>query len=582
MSTGVNAAANTPPTPVLTPVEELAPGYDVVVVGSGAAGLVAAVRAADAGLSVLVAEKAALLGGTTAAGGGVMWAPNNHLARQAGFSDSHDDAVAYLTEAAGQVLSDEEIAWYVSTAPRAVEYLNSNTQVSMTPIARPDYHMGWEGAAAGGRGLDNHAFDASGYPGLADVLRPSSYFPLLTMTERDELNGRAPDPELLARRAATGVRTMGGALVGRLLASALDRGVHIAAAAPAEDLVRAESGWTVTVGGASAGNGTGIRLRKAVAAAAVVLASGGFEWNPRLRKAFLSFPVTPISAPSNEGDGLELGLKAGAAVADMTAIWGVPVISAPVHQYDGLQSGRMGNVEMTLPGSITVNAAGKRFVNEALNYHDACRVFASVDPHTGRQHNNPAWLVFDSTYLSKYPVAGSSPGSPAEWMASARTVEELAGMLGIDPAGLGATVARFNTDAAAGVDTEFHRGATPQDRFLGDSGNTPNPCLAPLATGPFYAAPISAGVLGTSGGLDTDFDGRVLDRSRQPISGLYAAGNVSASVFRNNYPGGGATLGSAITRAFAAGEHLANNLATGPAPVPAEAPAPLPRAFSVS
>ena len=539
---------------VLTPAEELEAVYDVVVAGSGAAGLVAAVRAADAGLSVLVAEKASLLGGTTAAGGGVMWAPNNHLATGAGFSDSHDRAVAYLTEAAGHILSAEEIDWYVRTAPRAVEYLTSNTRVSLTPIARPDYHLEWNGAAHGGRGLDNNAFDPSGYPGLAAAIRPSSYFPLLTMTERDELNGRAADPALLAKRAATGVRTMGGALVGRLLASALDRGVHIVADAPVEDLVPAGSGWSITLGTGAGTSGTGSRT---VAAAAVVLASGGFEWNPRLRQAFLPFPVTPISAPSNEGDGLELGLKAGAAVADMTAIWGVPVISAPAHQYDGRQSGRMGNVEMTLPGSITVNAAGRRFVNEALNYHDACRVFASVDPHTGRQQNNPAWLVFDSAYLAKYPVAGSTPGQPAEWMTSAGTVEELARKLGIDPGGLSATVARFNADAAAGVDTEFHRGATPQDRFLGDAGNTPNPCLAPLATGPFHAVPIAAGVLGTSGGLDTDFDGRVLDRRGQPIPGLYAAGNVAAGVFRNNYPGGGATLGSAITRAFAVGEHLA-------------------------
>jgi 3-oxosteroid 1-dehydrogenase len=543
----------------LKPVGQLAAAYDVVVAGSGAAGLVSAVRAADAGLSVLVVEKAALLGGTTAVGGGVMWAPNNHLARKAGFPDSHDDAVAYLSEAAGHVLSAEEIDWYVRTAPRAVEYLNGHTRVSMTPIARPDYHMEWNGAADGGRGLDIDAFDPSGYPGLAEAIRPSSYFPLLTMTERDELNGRAADPGLLARRAATGVRTMGGALVGRLLASALDRGVHIAAESPVADLVRNGSGWTVALGGAPDGNGTGspTPAGKTVEASAVVLASGGFEWNPRLRKAFLPFPVTPISAPSNEGDGLELGLRNGAAVADMTAIWGVPVICAPEHQYDGRQSGRMGNVEMTLPGSILVNAAGKRFVNEALNYHDACRVFASVDPHTGRQQNNPAWLVFDSTYLSKYPVAGSMPGSPAEWMTSRDSLEELAGKLGIDPAGLGATVARFNTDAAAGIDTEFHRGATPQDRFLGDSGNTPNACLAPLATGPFYAVPVSAGVLGTSGGLETDFDGRVLDRQRRPNPGLYAAGNVSAGVFRNHYPGGGATLGSAITRAFAVGEHLA-------------------------
>jgi 3-oxosteroid 1-dehydrogenase len=549
---GIEVLGGPAASPLLTPAGNISGTYDVVVAGSGAAGLVAAIRAADAGLRVLVAEKAPLLGGTTAAGGGVMWAPNNHLARQAGYRDSHEDGVAYLTEAAGHVLTREEVEWYVSTAPRAVAYLDAETRLSLTPIARPDYHMEWSGAADGGRGLDNDAFDPSGYPGLAEAIRPSSYFPLLTMTERDQLNGRAADPELLSRRAATGVRTMGGALVASLLASALDRGVEIAVSAPVEDLGRDGDKWTVTLGGAAAG--------RTVSAAAVVLASGGFEWNPRLRQAFLPFPVTPISAPSNEGDGLELGLKAGAAVADMTAIWGVPVISEAAHEYDGVRSGRMGNVEMTLPGSITVNAAGKRFVNEALNYHDACRVFASVDPLTGRQQNNPAWLVFDAAYLAKYPVAGSAAGSPAAWMTAAGSLEELAVKVGIDPAGLAATVVRFNAGAAEGVDPEFHRGATPQDRFLGDAANTPNPCLAPLATAPFYAVRISAGVLGTSGGLDTDFNGRVLDRHRQPLPGLYAAGNVSAGVFRNNYPGGGATLGSAITRAFAVGEHLATHL----------------------
>ncbi|MFC9353471.1 FAD-dependent oxidoreductase [Arthrobacter sp. NPDC057013] len=546
-SDGVNAAAS----PLLTPAGNISGTYDVVVAGSGAAGLVAAIRAADAGLRVLVAEKAPLLGGTTAAGGGVMWAPNNHLARQAGYRDTHEDGIAYLTEAAGHAMTPAEVEWYVSTAPRAVAYLDAETRLSLTPIARPDYHMEWQGAADGGRGLDNDAFDPSEFPGLAEAIRPSSYFPLLTMTERDRLNGRAPDPGLLARRSATGVRTMGGALAGSLLASALDRGVEIAVSAPVEDLARDGDKWTVAIGGAASG--------RTVSAAAVVLASGGFEWNPRLRQAFLPFRVTPISAPSNEGDGLELGLKAGAAVADMTAIWGVPVISETTHEYDGVRSGRMGNVEMTLPGSITVNSAGKRFVNEALNYHDACRVFASVDPLTGGQQNNPAWLVFDAAYLAKYPVAGSPAGSPAEWMTAADSLEELAGEVGIDPAGLAATVDRFNAGALKGADPDFHRGATPQDRFLGDAANTPNPCLAPLNSAPFYAVRISAGVLGTSGGLDTDFHGRVLDRHRQPIPGLYAAGNVSAGVFRNNYPGGGATLGSAITRAFAVGEHLATN-----------------------
>lgn len=539
----------TPWTGPATALEGIASNYDVVVMGSGAAGLTATCRAADAGLSVLVLEKARQLGGTTAAGGGVIWVPNNRLGAEAGFSDSHDAGVAYLRAAAGHVMDDQSIEWYLRTAPEAVDYLDRCTRVSLTPLARPDYHMEWPGAANGGRGLDNQAFSAPDHPGLAELLRPSSYFPLLTMAERDELNGRAPDPGLLGARAAAGVRTMGGALAGSLAASALDKGVAITVGAPVTDLFRGANGqgWVVEVDGGAT----------SIHAAAVVIASGGFEWNERLRSAFLPLNVAPIGAPSNEGDGLELGLAAGATVADMMATWGVPVLTPPRQSYDGKPSGRMGNVEMTLPGSITVNASGRRFVNEALNYHDVSRVLANVDPHSLRQDNNPAWLVFDSDYLDKYPVAGSTPGQPEDWMTPGETIGELAQAMGVDASALQQTVERFNADAEQGVDTEFGRGATPQDRFLGDKANLPNPCLAPLRRGPYFAVPLHAGVLGTSGGLATDLHGRVLGRGALPIEGLYAAGNVSAGVFRNNYPGGGATLGSAVVRAYAVGSHLA-------------------------
>lgn len=533
----------------LSALEDLDAAYDLVVIGSGAAGLTAAVRAAAGGASVLVLEKASKLGGTSSAGGGVIWAPNNHLAAGAGYVDSESAAADYLRAAAGHAMSDDDIAWYVRTSAQAVKFLDENTRVRLVPLGRPDYHMEWDGAAPGGRSLDNLPFAAEDYPGLMNALRPPTYFPLLSMIERDELNGRAPDPELLAERGASGIRTMGGALVGSLAASALDAGVRLAADAPVTELRRVGEAWTLLVAD-----------RHRVTAPNVVIASGGFEWNPRLREAFLSYEVTPIGAPSNQGDGLELGLAAGAAVKDMTAVWGVPVIAAPDAVYDGKPSGRMANVEMTLPGSITVNAAGRRFVNEALNYHDACRVFGNIDPLTSTVQNSPAWLVFDSAYFNKYPVAGSTPGIQPDWMASAPTLPELARLVGVDAEGLQETVQRFNPDAVRGNDTEFRRGATAQDRHLGDASNTPNPCLAPLEQGPYYAVRIHAGVLGTSGGLSTNGHSQVLDRHGEPLPGLYAAGNVSAGVFRNNYPGGGATLGSAVARGYAAGNHVAGVL----------------------
>lgn len=514
--------------------------YDVAIIGSGAAGLIAAAAAADAGLSTVVLEKAEQLGGTSAVGGGVIWAPGNHIMTEAGFQDSADAAKAYLHAGSGGRMSAAEIDRYVTTAPEAVRFL-SDAGVRMRALSRPDYHPEWVGATSG-RGLDQEPFDPSPWPGLADLLRPPTYLPLITMAERDALAGAAINPELLERRAAAGVRTMGGALVGRLLVAAIERGVHIVAPARVTDLERLDGGWYVTVS------------RTRIRTASVVIASGGFEWNPALRNAFLPYPVTPISAPSNTGDGLVLGLRAGAAVDEMTAVWGVPVLTPPTARYDGKPSGRMGNVEMTLPGSITVNTSGRRFVNEATNYHDLNRAFGAIDPTTGQLANSPAFLVFDQTYLDRYPVAGSPSAKP--WMMRADALDELAQLAGIDQHSLLTTVEAFNENARQGADPAFGRGESHQDRHLGDPAVTPNPCLAPVERAPFYALPVRAGVLGTAGGLATDADGRVLDHGGHPLPGLYAAGNCAATLFRDAYPGGGATLGSAIVRAYQVGKHL--------------------------
>lgn len=288
----------------------------------------------------------------------------------------------------------------------------------------------------------------------------------------------------------------------------------------------------------------------------VVIATGGFEWDLHLRSTLLPYDVQPISAPSNEGDGLYIAMNNGADIAETGATWGVPVICPPDMEYDGIPSGRMGNVEMTLPGSITVNRRGRRFVNEALNYHDLNRVFGNVEPGTPTPANAPAWLVMDSNYVDRYPVAGSTPGKPPEWLERAETIGELASRIGIDPVGLEETVARFNQHARRREDPDFGRGQSEEDRHLGDPTAGVNPCLAPLERGPFYAVQVHPGVLGTAGGIRVNDSGHVLNRESEPIPGLWSAGNCSATVFHGAYPGGGATLRSAMVRGFAMGETL--------------------------
>lgn len=541
--------------PLLTSPLEWPDTFDVIVVGSGCAGMTSALVAAHGGARVAVVEKADQLGGTTAAGGGVMWAPDNHLMPRRGFTDSRQAAAAYLRAATGDRLSAEEIDWYLENSAAAVKFLEEHTRVDYAPLARPDYHREWPGSTEGGRGLDHQPFDPSVVPGLREAVRPPTYLPLITMDERDHLHGGAPDPQLLEERAQLGVRTMGGALTSALVASAWDLGIHIATGTAVTGLERPSVGdgsWTVELSGT---HGT-----RKMTTRNVVIATGGFEWSPQLTGTLLKFPVTPISAPSNTGDGLKLGLGVGAAVTETTDIWGVPVITAHGAEYDGHPSGRMGNVEATLPGSIVVNRQGRRFVNEALNYHDFSRVFANIDPQTGEFQNIPAYLVMDATFVARYPVAGhpvfSGADEAPEWMVQADTLPALAEKLGVDPAGLAGTVERFNEYARDGEDQEFGRGAAEQDRHLGDPAVTPNPCLAPLEEGPFYAVQLHPGVLGTAGGLQTDLNGQVLDWDGVPLTGLYAAGNCSATVFKDAYPGGGATIGSAVTRAYAVGKHI--------------------------
>jgi succinate dehydrogenase/fumarate reductase flavoprotein subunit len=251
-------------------------------------------------------------------------------------------------------------------------------------------------------------------------------------------------------------------------------------------------------------------------------------------------------------------MKAGAALDNMGEAWWAPTLNVPGEEYDGRPMARHVIDDLALPGSILVNRHGRRFVNEATNYNDLSKAFHVFDPSGYETPNVPAWLLFDAGFKSRYTAGTIPPSDPAPaWIERAATLAELAGRLGIDAAGLAETVTAFNEHAAAGADPAFGRGASAHDRYYGDATHAPNPCLAPLATPPFYAIKVLPGSLGTKSGIVIDADGRALDAEGEPIPRLYACGNATASVMGVGYPGAGGTLGPALAFAYACGRDVA-------------------------
>jgi succinate dehydrogenase/fumarate reductase flavoprotein subunit len=561
------------------------PEYDLIVVGSGAAGLACAITAKKRGLDVVVLEKEPVFGGTTALSGGVLWIPLSHHGRKQNPADTVEAVSTYMRAETGAFYDEEAVQAFIEQGPRMVEFFERETEMKFVPTLYPDYHPNMPGGADIGRSILAKPYDIRGLGKdmvrLKPPLKTITFIGMMFNSSNADLKHffRATKSltsflyvarrlaghmkELLLYRRAVQV-TSGNALAARLAKSALDLGIPILTSTSAKKILM--DGERVT-GVLAAGPAAEQSIK---ARHGVVLACGGFPHDvkriaqayPHLKRGHQHLSPTPAG---NTGDGVNMAEAVGGVVdirLQDPAAW------MPVSKVD-FGKGEIGVFPHLLdrykPGIIGVLANGKRFTNESNSYHD---VGAAMTRACQDMPQTAMWLVCDKVALSKYGLGYVKPAPMPigrfvrnGYLIEGRTLAELARKAGIDPAGLEQTVQEFNRHAERGEDPGFGRGSTAFNRYLADPDQQPNPCVAPVETGPFYAVKLVMGDLGTFDGIRTSVVGEVLRRDGSPIPGLYAVGNDRASVMGGNYPGAGITHGPNMTFGYLTANHIADRVA---------------------
>jgi succinate dehydrogenase/fumarate reductase flavoprotein subunit len=556
---------------------------DALVIGSGAGGLSAAVTAAFHGLKVIVVEKADVCGGATAWSGGWMWAPRNPLAKAQGVDEDVELPRTYLQHRLGKNFNAAKVDAFLEAAPHMVGFFEFKTSLQFVPGTWiSDVYGKTPGAGTGNRSvapkpINARAFRKSLRNKMRRQLYETSFLGMGIMAGTDLrafLFAMRGDVKALWHATwrvvihlwdllthGYGMQLVNGtALVGRLMKSADDLGVDIRVSSPAKQLLTEDGRVIGAVIETPDGQMT-IRARRGV-----VLATGGFPNDVERRKKY--FPRTPtgtehwtLAPATTTGDGITLGETVGGHL-DMNVASPVAYCPVSLVHYRGGRVGVFPHImDRGKPGAIGVLRDGTRFVNESNGYHDyVLGMIGSVPEGEPIQ----SWLICDRTFQRRYPLGMSKPRPVPTlpylrngYLTTGRTIEELARNCGIDPAGLVATVATFNENARRGVDPDFERGETSFNRYSGDATVKPNPSLAPIERGPFYAVKVLPGSFGTFMGLETDARARVLGEDGTPIAGLYAAGTDQSNVMGGHYPSGGVNIGPAMTFGYVAGRDIA-------------------------
>lgn len=555
--------------------------YDVVVVGTGASGMSAAVTAAYEGLKVLVVEKAPVYGGTTARSGGWLWIPGTKLAKEQGIQEPAGAARAYLKHEATTHFDGARVDAFIENGPKAIDFFTEKTcvQFDMPPVF-PDYHAEAPGGLPGGRSMVTRPFDARELGSRVEQLAPPvpelTVFGMMLGSGKELWHFLRAFKSLesfwyVAKRFAGHVLdvvrygrgmtlTNGNALAGRLAKAAMNLNIPVWLSSPVKKLI-VEGDAVVGVTVWHEGKPVDVRVNRGV-----VLACGGFPHDIERRKAM--FPHAPTgrehftpSPEANTGDGLRLAEVVGGWV-DPTipnaAAWCPTSVTKRV---DGTQGVMPHFIDRAKPGVIAVTKSGRRFTNEALSYHDFVQDLVKA---TKGMAEVTCWLVCDHAHLREYGLGCVAPfplplGKHLKngYLKRGNSLEALAKEIGVPVAALKEEVQTFNRDAITGVDTKFGKGSTAYNRYQGDSLVKPNPCMAPIEQGPFYAIKIVVGEIGTFAGIATDASCQVLTKDKRKVKGLYAVGNDAASIMGGNYPGAGITLGPAITFGYVVGQVIA-------------------------
>jgi 3-oxosteroid 1-dehydrogenase len=543
---------------------------DLLVVGSGG-GLAAAVSTLRAGCDALVIEKEDLIGGSTAMSGGVIWLPNNPLMVADGVEDSAEQGLEYFESVVGPSSAASSTArrrTYIEEGSKLIEVLQQEGVRFVRDEGYSDYYSGvrgYSGGVARGRAIECDYIDAHELGPWEHRLRGAFTGGVVVFTGES-----APAQQLLrtVHGAKVAIRIVGRTLGGRLRGEArLTNGAALVAFMLKIVVAHSVPVWTGTrlvelaseqgqvVGAVVDRQGKQVRVRTR---GGVLINAGGFSHSRSLREKYSAQQPNrgewTHANPGDTGETIELAMGLGAAVDLMDEAWWIPTALRP----NGTRVFVHG--ERCKPGSIIVDGAGNRYFNEACSYMEAGQRMYEWDRTIPAV---PSWMIFDGRYRRRYPLAFRRPGlSPKKWktrdfMFRAPTLDALAAACGIDASALRLTVERFNGMASRGEDTDFHRGEGDHERWYGDAANKPNPCLGPIERAPFYAVALYPGDVGTSGGLICDEYSRVLDGQGQPIAGLYASGNSTASVMGRTYPGAGASIGASMVFAHVAAQHAA-------------------------